>query len=318
MLPKPLNLWTCPVLGVWSACAVGAAADRVAMHVDSTWRDVDGPALVIRLTPEPGWHLYWSNPGDSGQPPRIDVKLPPTWSQGESRFATPSVISEGASTAFGYAEPCTIIVPIFPNRMGIEPVPQPPSLVTVDASWLVCKEQCEKGSTHATVTMDVGDPQPLPEAVARQFPMPMPAASRIAVAGDRAGTDPFEGSLELSIPDVPAGARLLLDLPDAISLPSPSPIPANAAGTPAASRVAPGDSTSAPTFSVTVTVRPEDVEGDALRIRGVILRPADSALLVDFSVPREALANNPSIGLPTPTRLTQPAPEPTQSKETFP
>ena len=32
--------------------------------------------LGIRFDLEEGWHTYWVNPGDSGEPPRIEWKLP--------------------------------------------------------------------------------------------------------------------------------------------------------------------------------------------------------------------------------------------------
>ncbi len=35
----------------------------------STW-------LAVDLTPSPGWHIYWRNPGDSGAPPKIAWSLP--------------------------------------------------------------------------------------------------------------------------------------------------------------------------------------------------------------------------------------------------
>ncbi len=295
----------------------GGPGDRVSMRIDPTWRDVGGPALVVHLTPEPGWHLYWSNPGDSGQPPRVQVTLPPTWTQGEPRFPTPTILSEGGSTTFGYAGPCTLIVPIIPNRMGIEALPEPPALVTVEVTWLVCREQCEKGSARATVAMNLtqgSELEPLPRAVSEQFPIPMPDGATVEIRGDRAGDASFEGTLDLFIPGVLAGSHLLLDVPAAVELAAsakaPLAVESSPGGTSAGARAA-------PTYSVPVTIRPADVETESLRIMGVVLRPSASAILVDFSVPREALRNNPSIGAPTPTRLRPPAPDHITSKETL-
>src|SRR5258705_6267558 len=38
-------------------------------------------ALYQRITP--GWHTYWVNPGDSGEPPRIEWALPSGFTAGE-------------------------------------------------------------------------------------------------------------------------------------------------------------------------------------------------------------------------------------------
>src|SRR5689334_9116933 len=33
--------------------------------------------IGIRFKMDPEWHIYWQNPGDSGEPPKITWKLPP-------------------------------------------------------------------------------------------------------------------------------------------------------------------------------------------------------------------------------------------------
>ena len=44
-------------------------------------------AIHFELTP--GWHIYWKNGGDSGQPPRVEWTLPPGFEAGELRFPVP-------------------------------------------------------------------------------------------------------------------------------------------------------------------------------------------------------------------------------------
>src|SRR5690349_10440439 len=40
----------------------------------------------LHLEVEPGWHVYWQNPGDSGLPTAIDWKLPSGFSAGPIRW----------------------------------------------------------------------------------------------------------------------------------------------------------------------------------------------------------------------------------------
>ena len=40
--------------------------------------------LAIHFTPQPGWHGYWSNPGDAGYGMRLQWNLPPGWEAGGS------------------------------------------------------------------------------------------------------------------------------------------------------------------------------------------------------------------------------------------
>ncbi|MFM9144903.1 MAG: thiol:disulfide interchange protein, partial [Phycisphaerales bacterium] len=57
-----------------------AATGGIASHAAS-WRRVAGGdwAFVLTVTPAPGWHVYWENPGDSGSAPRIELTLPRGW-----------------------------------------------------------------------------------------------------------------------------------------------------------------------------------------------------------------------------------------------
>src|SRR5690242_21098278 len=41
------------------------------------------------FTPESGWHVYWKNPGDSGQPPVLQWNLPQGFSAGDTEWPTP-------------------------------------------------------------------------------------------------------------------------------------------------------------------------------------------------------------------------------------
>ena len=58
--------------------------------------------LGVLFEPEPGWHLYWRNPGDSGMPARIDWDLPPGWRASEILWPYPSVFRDGTLVSFGY------------------------------------------------------------------------------------------------------------------------------------------------------------------------------------------------------------------------
>src|SRR6185503_17654642 len=59
-------------------------------------------AAGLRLDLEPGWHVYWRNPGDSGEPPRIIWHLPPGFHAGEIGWPSPARIPVGPLANFGY------------------------------------------------------------------------------------------------------------------------------------------------------------------------------------------------------------------------
>ena len=68
--------------------------------------------LGLRFDLEPGWHLYWRNPGGAGLPPRIELELPEGWSAGELMFPAPIRFESGGIESFGYTGDVTFLVPI--------------------------------------------------------------------------------------------------------------------------------------------------------------------------------------------------------------
>ena len=91
----------------------------------------------LHLTLEPGWHSYWKNPGDSGEPASITWRLPDEFSAGEIQWPAPELISFPPLVSYGYFDEVLLLVSITP----------PPGLIEGDivrlagrADWLVCIE----------------------------------------------------------------------------------------------------------------------------------------------------------------------------------
>src|SRR5271163_108818 len=61
--------------------------------------DIDA-GLYFKL--DPGWHIYWSNPGDSGEPPKIEWHLPDTIAPGAIEFPAPKRLPLGPLMDYGY------------------------------------------------------------------------------------------------------------------------------------------------------------------------------------------------------------------------
>src|SRR5690348_9511984 len=45
--------------------------------------------LDLHLATQAGWHTYWRNPGDAGEPTTIDWTLPPGFSAGAIQWPVP-------------------------------------------------------------------------------------------------------------------------------------------------------------------------------------------------------------------------------------
>ena len=63
--------------------------------------------LALHFTPEPGWHGYWSNPGDAGYGLDLKWHLPDGWKAGEPQYPVPQMLSigEGSRVIFHLNRP---------------------------------------------------------------------------------------------------------------------------------------------------------------------------------------------------------------------
>lgn len=155
--------------------------------------------LLLVLDIRPGWHTYWRNPGDSGEPPRIDWTLPVGVQAGPLRFTAPEVIPVGPLANFGYSgralHPVSLAVPAqWP--VGA-PIP-----VRAEAHWLVCEEHCIPESAILDLSLPVAQSPagPDPEvadlfaAARRGLPLGTLRGATLAHAGETA-------RLEVPLPD---------------------------------------------------------------------------------------------------------------------
>ena len=145
--------------------------------------------LGLVLSLEKGWHVYWMNAGDSGEPPKIAWTLPAGMTAGEMQFPIPQRLPLGPLMDFGYEDHVAFPVTIR-AAAGMKPGP-----VHLDAqvTWLVCAQVCLPGKAHLglDLTMQPGAPSPAQEpqvgaldAAMTLLPKPPPAGAKFSVAGD--------------------------------------------------------------------------------------------------------------------------------------
>ncbi len=117
--------------------------------------------LGLLLHLQPGWHIYWSDPGDAGQPPSIHLLSPPGAKFGGLRYPAPSWLqAEGLGV---YVETGTVLLPF-----TLE-LPTPPSVAGIAiharARWLVCNPKiCLPESGEFGLHLPRGTPTPSKQA----------------------------------------------------------------------------------------------------------------------------------------------------------
>ena len=97
----------------------------------------------ILFTLNPGWHLYWKNPGDTGLAPVINWTLPKEISPGEIQWPSPHLITTDSINNFGYSESLLLPVPMQSHNLLQEKIE-----LSAKVNWLVCKDICIPGSAE--------------------------------------------------------------------------------------------------------------------------------------------------------------------------
>ncbi len=71
----------------------------------------------LQFKMERGWHIYWVNPGDSGEPPHVTWQLPKGLTAGDVMWPAPRKM--GASTIVNYVYDGDVLL-IAPIRAGVD------------------------------------------------------------------------------------------------------------------------------------------------------------------------------------------------------
>lgn len=89
---------------------------------------------------EPGWHIYWTNPGDSGQPPSFRWILPAGATAGEVQWPRPERLQTSPTIVdYGYKHNVLLMVPV---RLSGAQQKSSELEIGVEAKWLICREVC--------------------------------------------------------------------------------------------------------------------------------------------------------------------------------
>jgi thiol:disulfide interchange protein len=100
---------------------------------------------------EPGWHVYWKNAGDSGEPPRMKWTLPEGIKASPLQFPAPKRLPLGPLMDFGYEDEV-----LFPFAFNVASnAAEGPAVLHAKVDWLVCREVCVPGKAELETTRPV-------------------------------------------------------------------------------------------------------------------------------------------------------------------
>jgi thiol:disulfide interchange protein DsbD len=114
-------------------------------------------ALVgIRFVLQPGWHVYWKNPGDSALPPRVEWELPDDYEVSGLMWPAPRRISVPPLMTFGYDEDVMLLAELFvpQNAAGTT------ASIVAHVSWMTCADLCFQGEATLALELPVASAAP--------------------------------------------------------------------------------------------------------------------------------------------------------------
>ena len=118
--------------------------------------------VALRQTITPGWHTYWQNPGDLGEPTGIDWTLPPGVTAGPIQWPLPSAIPVGPLINYGYADELLLLTDLtIPKDFSGDMLK-----LSANVHWLVCKDICVPEETTVSLTLPLIDPALSPRPTA--------------------------------------------------------------------------------------------------------------------------------------------------------
>ncbi len=105
--------------------------------------------LGVHFILEQGWHIYWINPGDSGQPPAFQWQLPPGFTAGEIEWPRPKKLQSSPTLVdYGYSDDVLLMVSVHVPADKLSKLD-----FGVQAKWLICREVCIPDHAELKLTL---------------------------------------------------------------------------------------------------------------------------------------------------------------------
>jgi DsbC/DsbD-like thiol-disulfide interchange protein len=137
---------------------------------------------------ERGWHIYWENPGDSGEPPHVTWQLPKGLTAGEIKWPAPRKM--GTPTIVNYVYDGDVLL-MAPVRVGADYSASTSDKLDASVKFLICSDQmCMPGKAQLTLVVSAKARSAPDEAMAAIFNaararLPKPAPANWKLSGHK-------------------------------------------------------------------------------------------------------------------------------------
>jgi DsbC/DsbD-like thiol-disulfide interchange protein len=184
--------------------------------------------LGIRFSLKDGFNTYWTNPGDSGEPPRIEWQLPSELKASAIQWPQPTRLMNPPFADYGYEHEVLLMTVISAPR-GLATGQN----VNLGAKvhYLICREVCIPGGKQLNLRLPVKDrasksaASRLFDVTRRRLPHPLPAQWQLTATEGTA-----ELILNLTAKDAPPSSQFFPLNPEQIENGAPQKVTAKPDG----------------------------------------------------------------------------------------
>jgi DsbC/DsbD-like thiol-disulfide interchange protein len=143
--------------------------------------------LGLKFDLDPGWHIYWVNAGDSGEPPKVEWHMPQGFRASDIQWPYPERLKSSSFVDYGYQDHVLLMVPVHApldlkvgERVSLEG----------HLRWVVCREVCIPARQDVTLVLatqpaTASGSNDLFEVTRKRLPKPMPSNWRVTAVSDR-------------------------------------------------------------------------------------------------------------------------------------
>jgi thiol:disulfide interchange protein DsbD len=139
--------------------------------------------IGIRIDLQGGWHTYWMNPGDSGQPPRIEWQLPTGFQVSDIQWPYPVRLPLASLVDYGYEDHVLLMSAVQPPE-GLKQGES--AKIAAQVHYLVCHDVCIAGQKHLELSLPIkssatfSSVRPFFVSNRKKLPRPMPRNWKIS------------------------------------------------------------------------------------------------------------------------------------------
>lgn len=178
--------WSAPIQSAAAQSAVRAPHVTVSLIPEySTLSTTGRMGLAVKFELEPGWHIYFAHPGQSGIGTRVRWQLPKGVTVDSLRWPVPErLVTEGLVTHI-YPADVILVTTVHARLAGGS------ATILASVNWGACQTQCVAGKAELRLVLPsgTGAPNPAWREVAAAVPRLPGPISGLAISARRRGTD---------------------------------------------------------------------------------------------------------------------------------